>query len=205
MSTRWNFEKQEQLKGYLDAAHKAAKDYLSVHSEADSSIVYRISDDAAKNYSKNPSIRDTQSIGDYTISFIREILKAPDFPAKKAKKKGNYRGKVPIPKDIICKAEELIKQGKSYAEIRAECHIATGTIARIKKKMLLAYPNQENEKEKVICEPVEIDIPKPQTDFSNILNIVTCLAESGADYFKFTLPINGKEFLVSFSEVTNDD
>ena len=86
MSTRWNFEKQEQLKGYLDAAHKAAKDYLSVHSEADSSIVYRISDDAAKNYSKNPSIRDTQSIGDYTISFIREILKAPDFPAKKSQK-----------------------------------------------------------------------------------------------------------------------
>jgi hypothetical protein len=206
MSTRWNFEKQEQLKGYLDAAHKAAKDYLSVHSEADSAVVYRLADDAAKEYSKNLSIRDTQSIGDYTIAFIREMLTAEplNFPAKTdttGKKRGcSHYGNVGLPKEKVEQIQELIRQGHTYKEIMTQCEVAAGTITNIKKKM-----KTDNQKEETECKPVELDSNKQLTSFSDILNIISCLVKSGANRFSFSLPVNGKEYMVSFSEVTSND
>lgn len=213
MSTRWNFEKQEELKGYLEVAHKVAKDYLSVHSETDSAIVYRISDDAAKEYSKNPSIINTQPIADYVISYIREMLKSSDFPTnistvdkKSAHNPCDHRK---LSKEKVAEIQEMIKQGVPYKTIAKKADVSPSSVERIKERM----KNEEQKVEKVkveklevaMCKPVEINSPKPQLDFSNIINIVACLAEYGINYFTFSLSVNGKEYMVSFSEVTNND
>lgn len=204
-TSHWNPEKQEQLKEYLDAAHKAAKEYLSVHNEADSSIVYRISDDAAKEYSKNPSIINTQPIADYVISYIREKLKY--FPLDKKGKRKNIYGKAGLPECKLKEIEEMLKQGYKYVDIMHKCNVASGTVSKVKSKMKTAEKNETSKTADnlVGCNTQIRGKEKPSNDLSKMIALITSMFESNVPEFNFVFPVKDKKFSVRIREVKDYD
>lgn len=209
MSTRWNFERDEQLTKYLDAAHSAAKDYLSVHAEQDSSTVYRLSDEAANNYLKSPAVRDSKTAYDYAMTIIREALSKQQAEPAKAKRKHGER----IPEEILEEAEKLLKDGTPRKEISEKLGIGISSIGRLAKK-LEAKPDvpqaekgsfEENERKEVETNVMESEKSKETENISDIRQMINFVQGVGADYLSFMISVNGKQYAVSISEVKNNE
>ncbi|MCK5030134.1 MAG: recombinase family protein [Thermoplasmatales archaeon] len=100
---------------------------------------------------QEPFLNTMGPLKDVTISFFSTIAKIEreqisertKAGLKRAKQNGVILGRSSIPQDIIAKAEDMLKQGRSYNEINREVkyrtksgklrHVSIGKISEIKK------------------------------------------------------------------------
>ena len=207
MSTRWNFEEHERLKKYLDKAHEAAKEYLLVHAELDSSKVYNISDIAAKKYSKDLSVRDIIPIEDYIISEIREKLHEGDFPTmdNEVKPRRRCRGN-PIPEETVNRIIELLQQGRTGLSIAKELGVAQSTVSRIKNEnkenITQNFPTSNRED---FAKALGSHNNSSIDNISNYIKTIMQFSDIYTDKVKFSCLINGKRYNILISESRCDN